>query len=149
MVGLLRHSQRKRGGNGLARPTATALRLDSTEVFVRNRLGIGGIEVGGLVEVVGEESLGDLVVFPTPGPHGELGLGWAPGGMEEWGRGGLADVGQDSGDGLGVGKEGDERERGLAGGADQGENFIDPGQEGGPPGGPGGGDAGWLGWCRL
>jgi hypothetical protein len=30
MVGLLRHSQRKRGGNGLARPTATALRLDST-----------------------------------------------------------------------------------------------------------------------
>jgi hypothetical protein len=89
------------------------------------------------------------VVFPTPGPHGELGLGWAPGGMEEWGRGGLTDVGQDLCDGLGVGKEGDERERGLTGGAGQGENFIDPGQEGGPPGGPGGGGAGWLGWCRL
>ena len=55
------------------------------EVVFRNGLGIGGIEVGGLVEVVGEESLGDLVVFPTAGPHGELGLGWSPGGMEERG----------------------------------------------------------------
>ena len=32
MVGLLRYSRRKRGTNGLARPAATALRLDSTEV---------------------------------------------------------------------------------------------------------------------
>jgi hypothetical protein len=72
--------------------------------------------------------------------------------MEEWGRGGLTDVGQDSGDGLQVGEVGEERDKGegfLAGGADEGEDFIDPGQEGGPPGGPGGGGAGWLGWCRL
>jgi hypothetical protein len=45
MVGLLRHSQRKRGGNGLARPTATALRLDSTEVAFWNGREVGGIEL--------------------------------------------------------------------------------------------------------
>ena len=106
MVGLLRHSQRKRGGNGLARPTATALRLDSTELVFGDGLGLGGIEVRGLVEVVGEGILGDLVVFRLvfglAGAHGELGLGRPSGWMEEWGRGGLADMGQDSGDGFGI-----------------------------------------------
>ena len=41
-VRLVRHSQRKRGANGLARPTATAFRLDSTEV-------VGGRSLDGLV----------------------------------------------------------------------------------------------------
>ena len=56
------------------------------EVVLRNGLGIGGIEVGGLVEVVGEQSLGDLVVFSTAGPQGELGLGWSP--LAGWRSGG-------------------------------------------------------------
>jgi hypothetical protein len=76
------------------------------EVFFWNRLGVGGVEFGGLVEVVGEGFLGGLVCLPTVGPHGshgELGLRWAPGGVEDRGRGGLADVGQDLADGLGVG----------------------------------------------
>ena len=55
------------------------------EVVVRNGLGVGGIEPGGLVEVVEEESLGGLVVFPTVGPHVELGLRRSPGGMGEGG----------------------------------------------------------------
>jgi len=56
------------------------------EVVFRKGLGVGGIEPGGLVEVVEEESLGGLVVFPTVGPHIELGLGWSPGGMGERGE---------------------------------------------------------------
>jgi hypothetical protein len=48
-------------------------------------------------------------------------------------------MGQDLCDGLGLGEEGDERERFLAGGADQGEDFIDPSQKSRPPGGTGGG----------
>lgn len=56
-----------------------------------------------------------------------------------WGRSGLANVGQDQGDGFRIGDERDEREGRLAGGTDQREDFIDPGQEGGPPGGSGGG----------
>ena len=93
-------------------------------------LGLGGIEPWGLVEVVGEGLLGDLfylvnlVSFPTAGSHGELGLGWAPGGVEERGGGGLADMGQDLSDGLGIGEERDNGERFLAGWTDQREGFI-------------------------
>ena len=68
------------------------------EVVFWNRLGLGGIELGALVEVVGEGFLGDLVCLPTAGPlgpHGEVGLGWSPGGVEEGGRSGVADVGED------------------------------------------------------
>ena len=74
------------------------------EVVLRDRLGLGGIELGGLVEVVGEGFLGGLVCLPAVGPHGshgELGLGWAPGGVEEWGRSGLTDVEEDLCDGFG------------------------------------------------
>ena len=42
---------------------------------------------------------------------------------------------QDLCDGLGVGEERDEGEGCLAGGTDQREDFIDPGQESRPPGG--------------
>ena len=55
------------------------------EVVVRDRFRFSGIERGALVEVVGEGFLGDLFCLPTVGPHGELGLGWSPGGMEERG----------------------------------------------------------------
>ena len=41
--------------------------------------------------------------------------------------------------GLGLGEEREKRERFLAGGTNQREDFVDPGQEGGPPGRPGGG----------
>ena len=55
------------------------------EVVFWNRLGFGGIVLGALVEVVGEGFLGGLVFLPTARPHGELGLGWSPGGVEERG----------------------------------------------------------------
>ena len=58
------------------------------EVIFRDRLGVGGIERGGLVEVVGEGCLGGLVVVPPVGPdesRGELSLGRSPGGVDEGG----------------------------------------------------------------
>ena len=109
------------------------------QIVFGNRLGLGWIELGALVEVVGKGFLGGLVCMPTVGPHGELRLGWAPGRMGQRGRGGLADVGEDLGDGLGLGEERDEREGFPAGGTDQGEDLVDASQKRGPPGGPGGG----------
>lgn len=109
-------------------------------------LRLSGIEGGALVEVVGEGFVGDLVVFPTVGSHIEFGLGWSPGGVDQRGRGGLADVGQDPGDGIRVGQEGDEREGRVAGGTDEGKDFIDPGQEGGPSGGTRGACLRRLAW---
>jgi hypothetical protein len=69
--------------------------------------------------------------------------------MGEWGRSGLSDMGQDPCDGLRIGQKGDERERRLAGGTEEGKHFIDPSQEGGPSGRWGRGGVGWLGWRRL
>ncbi|MFH1766338.1 MAG: hypothetical protein ABIF09_19315, partial [Gemmatimonadota bacterium] len=43
------------------------------EVIVGNGLRVGGIELWGLVEVVGEPFLGDLFLFPNAEFHGELG----------------------------------------------------------------------------
>ena len=99
------------------------------EVIFRNGLGLGGIERGALVEVVGEGFLDGLVVFPTVGSHGELGLRRSPGGMKERGRSGLSDMGQDLCDGLRVG-----RSWGLLG-----ERDLDRGAEGRGrcPSGPG------------
>ncbi len=102
-----------------------------------------GSNSGRLVEVVGEGFLGDLVCFRPAGPHGELGLGRSPGGMEERGRGGLTDVGEDLCDGLGIGEERDEREGRLAGGTDEGEDLSRSGPGGRPI---------WRvgkGWCPV
>lgn len=55
------------------------------EVVFRQWFRLGGIERGALIEVVGERFLGGLFLFPPPGCHGELGLGWPPCRMEEWG----------------------------------------------------------------
>jgi hypothetical protein len=66
------------------------------------------------------------------GPNVEFGLGGSPGGMGERGGGRLADMEQNRGDGIGVGQERDERERRRTGGADEGKDFLDPSQEGGP-----------------
>ena len=107
------------------------------EVVVRDRLGLGGIERGALVEVVGEGFLGDLVWFGPAGPHAELGLGWSSGGMKGRGRSGLTDMGEDLGNRLRISQGRDEPERCLAGRTAEGEDFLDPGQEGGPPGGSG------------
>lgn len=101
-------------------------------IVFRNGLGVGRVESGALVEVVGEDFPGGLVVFATVELHVEFGLRWAPGGMGERGRSGLTDMGQDLRDGLRIGQERDEGEGRLAGWADEGEDFIDPGQEGGP-----------------
>jgi hypothetical protein len=95
-------------------------------VVVGDGLRVGGIEFGRLIEVVRGKSLEDLVVLWLLTAHVELGLGWAPGGMNQRRRGGLADVGEDSGDGLGLGEERDEGEGCLADGADQGKHLIDP-----------------------
>ena len=59
------------------------------EVLFRNGLGLCGIELGALIEVVGEGFLDDLFCLPTVGPHGshgELGLGRSSGGMDEGGE---------------------------------------------------------------
>jgi hypothetical protein len=69
--------------------------------------------------------------------------------MGERGGGRLADMDQNPGDGIGVGQERDERERRLAGGTDEGKDFIDPSLQGGPPGRPGGGGVGGVGWLCL
>ena len=73
------------GAGGPERSISPAL----IKVVLGNGLGVGGIELGGLVEVFGERFLGGLVCFPTAephGPHDELGLGRAPGGVEEGGE---------------------------------------------------------------
>ena len=144
--GILGDPERTSGGAGGLRGSGPPAMI---EVVFWNGFGLGGIELGALVEVVGDESLGDLVVFPTVGPHGKLGLGWAPGWMVERGRGGLADMGQDLCDGLGLGEERDEREEFLAGWTDQGEDFIDPGQESRPPGETRGARVRWMAWRLL
>ena len=142
--GGLRCPGRACGGTGAPeRSGAPALAL--IEIVLGKGFGIGGIEPRALVEVVEEGFLCDLVVFPTVGLHGEFGLGWSPGWMEEWGRGGLADVGQNLGNGLRIGEEGNEGEGALTGWADEGEDLIDSSQEGGPSGRPGRGGVGWLG----
>ena len=53
------------------------------EIVFGKGIGLGGIELGALVEVVGEAFLGDLVVFRLPGADAELGLRRPPWGMEE------------------------------------------------------------------
>ena len=82
-----------------------------------------------------------------PEPSAEvLGLRGSPGGVDQRGGGGLADVGQGLSDGLRVGEEGDEGEGFQAGRTDQREGFIDSSQEGGPFGRPGRGGGWSLGW---
>ena len=69
-----------REGSRTVRGGASWLRQTGGVVFGAQRR-----QPGGLVEVVEEESLGGLVVFPTVRPHIEFGLGWSPGGMGERG----------------------------------------------------------------
>ena len=102
------------------------------EVVVRNGFRLSWIERGRLVEVVREGLLGNLLSFPSRVPDTEFGLGRPPGGMDERGRGGLTDVGQDLGDGFWIGQERDEREGHLASGADEREYLVDTGKKGGP-----------------
>jgi hypothetical protein len=77
----LRRSRRARG----ARRTSTNRSRGHRKELVGNGLGVGGIELGALSEVVGEGSSGGLVVFLTIGPDGEPSQGWYPFRME--GRG--------------------------------------------------------------
>ena len=61
----------------------------------------------------------------------------------------MTDVGEDPGNGLRIGQNGDEGEGRLAGWTDQGEDFIDASQEGDPLGRLGRGGVGWSGCWRL
>jgi hypothetical protein len=97
--------------------------LGLVEVVVGEGLRLGGIELWGLIEAVGEELRGGLFCNPCSGgtgAHHEFGLGRSPGRMEEGRRAGFADVGEDLADGLGVSQKRDEREGCLAGGASRG-----------------------------
>ena len=105
-----------------------------------NRLRLGGIEFGGLIEVVWGWALGELFRIRPHEDQAEFRLGRSSGRMERGRRGGLADVSKDLGDGPRVDEEGDEGEGEVAGGANQREDLIDPGEEGGLPGGARGGD---------
>jgi hypothetical protein len=49
--------------------------------------------------------------------------------VEEWGRSGLTDVGEDLCDGFGLGEERDEREGSLAGGTDQRQSPTSQGEQ--------------------
>ena len=115
------YSERTSGGAGEVRPPALM------DIAHRKGFRLGGIEHGALVEVVGEGFLGDLLCFPTDGAHGELDLGWSPGGMGEGGRSGLSDMGQDLCDGLRVGKgpeRSGDRRRGGGEGVVRGGNAM-------------------------
>ncbi len=90
-----------------------------------------------LIEVVRGGLLDDLVGVGGTELEGELGLGGPPCGVESGRRDGLADVGEELGDGQGIGEDRDEGEGRLTGGTDQGEDLIDPGEERGPAGGSG------------
>lgn len=85
------------GAGGRARSGAPGL----IEVVFNHGFPLGGIELGRLIEVVGEVPLGGMICFSTGALYVELRLGWFPGGMK---RRRLPDVNEDSGDGLGVGE---------------------------------------------
>jgi hypothetical protein len=114
------------------------------EVVVRGGFRLGGIELGGLIEVAREGFLSDLFCFDYTEAHVELSLGRPPGGMKERRGGGLTDVGENPGNRLRVSEERDEGEGGPAGGADQREDLVDSGQKCGPRGGSGAACGGWL-----
>jgi hypothetical protein len=101
-----------------------------------------------LIEVVGEALLGGLLRFPATEAHLQFSLRWSPGGMNQRRGGGLADVGENSGDGLRLGEERDEGEGGATGGAGQREGLVDSGQKSGPRGGSAAACGGWLGLRR-
>ena len=102
------------------------------EVVVRGGFRLGGIELGGLIEVAWEGFLGDLLCFDYTEAHVELSLRRPPCGMKERRGGGLTDVGENPGNRLRVSEERDEGEGGPAGGADQREDLVDSGQKCGP-----------------
>ena len=83
------------------------------EVEFWDGLRIGGIESGGLIEP-------------------ELGLGWGASGTQGRRPAGKIEVGEDGANGNGIGNEGDDAHRSTTRGADEGEQLIDPGDEGGP-----------------
>lgn len=103
------------------------------EVVVRGGFRLGGIELGGLIEVAREVLPGKVFGFGAAGI--ELSLRRPAGGMNERRGGGLADVGENPGNRLRVSEERDEGEGGPAGGADQWKDLVDPGQKCGPRGG--------------
>jgi len=74
------------------------------EVVFRDRFGLDGIETGRLIEVVREGFLDGLFCVSACDPHVELSLWWVSGGMDERGRSGLPDMGEDLGNGLGIGE---------------------------------------------
>ena len=78
------------GAGGRERSGAPGL----LDVVFRKGLGLGGIECGGLVKVVGDKLLSGLVGFRRARAHVEFGLGWTPGHPDQGWRDRLADMGE-------------------------------------------------------
>ena len=117
-------------------------------VVLGDGFGLGGVELGGLVDEVGDRGRVHLFT-PLLGMElveVEFSLGRSPGGMNQGRRGGLTDVGEDLCDGHGIGEKRDECEGGATGGADQREDLVDSGQKGGPRGGSAAACVGCLGF---
>ena len=83
------------------------------ELEFGDRVGIRGIESGGLIEP-------------------EVGLWWGASGTQERRPTGKIEVGEDGSNGNGIGDEGDDAHRSTTGRADERQDIIDASDEGGP-----------------
>ena len=109
-------------------------------VELRDRFGLGRVEGGRLVEVVG--GCGGLHRGDGIGVEVECRLRRSPGRRQSWWGGRQLEVTEDGAGGFGVGEEGEDAHVGAAFGAAEGEDLVDAGEELSPAragGGAGGG----------
>jgi len=130
-----------RGGGGLGLLRGVVRRSPSAslvevEVEIRKGLGVGRVESGRLVDVVGGEVL--LHGRDGIGIEVEGGLGRSSGGGESRRGVGQVEVAEDGACGLGIGEEGEDAHARPAFGAAEWEDLVDAGEEAGPAGTGGG-----------
>ncbi|MEJ2582741.1 MAG: hypothetical protein P8127_14065 [Acidobacteriota bacterium] len=114
------------------------------EVELRDRFGLGRVEGGRLVEVVG--GCGVLHRGDGIGVEVECRLRRSPGRRQSWWGGRQLEVTEDGAGGFGVGEEGEDAHVGAALGAAEGEDLVDAGVELGPAGAGGGAGEGGGGF---